>query len=65
MVLPRDHLKDAKGKSVRYDRASYIGEQDYYIPKGPDGKYKVYGSPAEGMHEMLELGRGIIPTQSS
>uniref|UniRef100_UPI0018F87492 hypothetical protein n=1 Tax=Cronobacter sakazakii TaxID=28141 RepID=UPI0018F87492 len=62
MVLPRDGLKDAKGKPVRYDRAYYIGEQDLYIPKDKDGKYKTYGSPAEGMHEMLELSKGLIPT---
>ena len=34
MVLPRDGLKDAKGKPVRYDRAYYVGEQDLYLPKG-------------------------------
>jgi nitrite reductase (NO-forming) len=62
MVLPRDGLKDAKGKPVRYDRAYYIGEQDFYIPKDKDGKYKTYGSPAEGMHEMLELSKGLTPT---
>ncbi|MBN9127584.1 MAG: nitrite reductase, copper-containing, partial [Nitrosospira sp.] len=62
MVLPRDGLKDAKGKPVRYDRAYYIGEQDLYLPKGADGKYKTYGSPAEGMHEMLELSKGLIPS---
>jgi nitrite reductase (NO-forming) len=62
MVLPRDGLKDAKGKPVRYDRAYYVGEQDLYLPKGADGKYKTYGSPAEGMHEMLELSKGLIPT---
>ncbi len=62
MVLPRDGLKDAKGKPVRYDRVYYVGEQDLYLPKGPDGKFKTYGSPAEGMHEMLELSKGLIPT---
>jgi len=62
MVLPRDGLKDAKGKPVRYDRAYYIGEQDLYLPKEKEGKYKTYGSPAEGMHDMLELAKGLIPT---
>ncbi|WON75166.1 copper-containing nitrite reductase [Nitrosospira sp. Is2] len=62
MVLPRDGLKDAKGKPVRYDRVYYVGEQDLYLPKGADGKFKTYGSPAEGMHEMLELSKGLIPT---
>ncbi len=33
MVLPRDGLKDAKGKPLTYDRAYYIGEQDFYLPR--------------------------------
>jgi len=40
MVLPRDGLKDEKGELVKYDKAYYIGEQDFYIPSSPDGKYK-------------------------
>jgi nitrite reductase (NO-forming) len=62
MVLPRDGLKDAKGKPVRYDRAYYIGEQDFYIPKDAQGKYKTYASPAEGMGEMLEVMKTLTPT---
>lgn len=62
MVLPRDGLKDAKGKPVRYDRAYYIGEQDFYIPKDAQGKFKTYASPAEGMGEMLEVMRTLTPT---
>lgn len=33
MVLPRDGLKDPAGNPLRYERAYYIGEQDYYIPR--------------------------------
>jgi nitrite reductase (NO-forming) len=55
MVLPRDGLKDAKGNPLHYDRAYYIGEQDFYIPKGPDGKYREYDSPAAAMPETLEV----------
>ena len=33
MVLPRDGLKDRHGNPLRYDRAYYIGEQDYYVPR--------------------------------
>ena len=62
MVLPREGLKDAKGKPVRYDRAYYIGEQDFYIPKDAQGKYKTYASPAEGMGEMLSVMRTLTPT---
>ncbi len=62
MVLPRDGLKDAQGKPYRYDRAFFIGEQDFYLPKDDKGNYKEYASPAAGMHEMLEAAKGLIPT---
>lgn len=62
MVLPKDGLKDNKGNPWRYDRAYYIGEQDFYIPKDKDGKYKTYAQPLEGMAEMLDLAKGLIPT---
>jgi nitrite reductase (NO-forming) len=55
MVLPRDGLKDGKGNSLHYDRAYYVGEQDFYIPKGPDGNFKKYDSPAAAMPETLEV----------
>jgi nitrite reductase (NO-forming) len=55
MVLPRDGLKDRDGKPLRYDKAYYVGEQDYYVPKGPDGKYKKFDSPALAMPETLEV----------
>ena len=48
MVLPRDGLKDAAGEPVRYDRAYYIGEQDFYIPRDTDGNFKRYASPTAG-----------------
>ena len=31
MVLPRDGLKDNRGNTIEYDRAFYIGEQDFYV----------------------------------
>jgi len=62
MVLPKDGLKDNKGKSVKYDRAYYIGEQDFYVPKGADGKYKSYDQPAAGMADILEVAKGLIPS---
>jgi nitrite reductase (NO-forming) len=55
MVLPRDGLKDGNGNSLSYDRAYYVGEQDFYVPKGPDGKYKKYDSPAAAMPDTLEV----------
>ena len=56
MVLPRDGLKDGKGKPLSYDRAYYIGEQDYYVPTtSVRGKYKEYDSPASAMADTLEV----------
>jgi nitrite reductase (NO-forming) len=63
MVLPRDGLKDEKGKPIQYDRAYYIGEQDFYIPKDEHGNYKRYNSPIEGMQDMLEAMKTLLPTQ--
>jgi nitrite reductase (NO-forming) len=62
MVLPRDGLKDRDGKPLRYDRVYYIGEQDMYVPKDEKGKYKAYGSPAEGYTDMVEVMRKLTPT---
>lgn len=62
MVLPRDGLKDADGKTVKYDKAFYIGEQDYYIPKDANGKYKEYATPMDGMEDTLEVMKTLTPT---
>lgn len=63
MVLPRDGLKDAKGKSVKYDRAYYIGEQDWYVPRDEaTGQFRRYGSTAEAMGDTMKVMTGLIPT---
>ncbi|MDE0798607.1 MAG: copper-containing nitrite reductase [Nitrosomonadaceae bacterium] len=62
MILPRKGLTDAKGKPWHYDRAYYIGEQDLYLPKDKDGKYKEYAQPLEGMADMLEVSKGLVPS---
>jgi len=63
LVLPREGLKDNHGKPVKYDRAYYVGEQDWYIPKDETtGKYKRYGSPSEAMADTLKVMEGLIPT---
>ena len=62
MVLPRDGLKDADGKSVKYDKAYYIGEQDYYLPTDADGNYKKYPSPIAGFADMQEVMKTLTPT---
>lgn len=55
MVLPRDGLKDEKGNPLEYDKAYYIGEQDFYVPQNADGTYKKYASPADAMGDTLEV----------
>jgi len=62
MILPREGLKDNKGNLIQYDKAYYIGEQDFYIPKNGDGTYKSFNSPLIAMHETVEVMKGLIPT---
>ncbi len=62
MILPREGLKDEKGNAVSYDKAYYVGEQDWYIPKDENGKYKRYGSPAEALGDTMKVMTGLTPT---
>ena len=62
MVLPRDGLRDAQAKPVSYDRAYYIGEQDFYLPQDETGKYKTYPAPLAGFGDMMEVMRTLTPT---
>lgn len=62
MVLPRDGLKDEKGKPIRYDRAYTIGEFDLYVPKDANGKYKDYESAGDSYADTVEVMKGLIPT---
>jgi nitrite reductase (NO-forming) len=62
MVLPRDGLKNPEGKPLRYDRIYYVGENDFYIPKDENGKYKTYDSPGEAFADTTEVMRKLVPT---
>lgn len=62
MILPRDGLKDETGNLVKYDRAYFIAEQDYYLPKDKDGKYKNFATPSAGLQEMPEVMRTLVPS---
>lgn len=62
MVLPRAGLKDADGKPVKYDRAYYVGEQDYYLPRDAKGTYRQYPSPGAGMADMVNVMKTLTPT---
>lgn len=62
MVLPRDGLKDADGKPYKYDRAYFVGEQDFYIPRDTDGTYKKYENAGDDMADALDVMRTLTPT---
>lgn len=62
MVLPRDGLKDMAGKPVSYDRAYYIGEQDFYVPQNTNGSYRQYSSLPEAMEDTLAVMKTLQPT---
>lgn len=62
LVLPREGLSDRDGSPIRYDRAYYIGEQDLYVPRDADGRFKEYQSHADGIADTLETMRGLIPS---
>jgi len=62
MVLPRDGLKDANGKPLRYDRVYYVGETDFYIPRDANGKFKSYASAGDAYQDQMKLMRGLIPS---
>jgi len=62
LVLPREGLRDGYGNPIRYDKAFYFGEQDYYIPMRPDGTSQRFHNYAPQRAPMLEVMRGLIPT---
>lgn len=62
MVLPREGLKDENGHSLHYDKAFYIAEQDYYVPKDANGKYKEYVKPSDGFDDMSKVFKTLTPT---
>ncbi len=62
MVLPRDGLKDRNGNNITYDKAYYIGEQDFYIPKDEFGNYKIFKEPGDGYSDTLEVMKTLTPT---
>jgi len=62
MVLPRDGLKDPAGNPFTYDRAYFIGEQDYYIPRDENGEFIKYESAGENFNDALDVMRKLTPT---
>ena len=62
LVLPRDGLNDGDGKPLHYDRVYYIGEQDFYVPRDKNGKFKTYESHADAFADTIETMRTLTPT---
>lgn len=62
MVLPREGLKNAEGKPFTYDRAYFVGEQDFYIPRDKDGTFMKYENAGDDMADSLEVMRTLTPS---
>ncbi|HXY59822.1 MAG TPA: copper-containing nitrite reductase [Methylocystis sp.] len=62
MVLPREGLRDGAGKPLHYDRVYYIGESDFYVPRGPDGKFQSFTEVSDYFPKALEVMRKLVPT---
>ena len=61
-VLPRDGLKDGDGNQITYDRAYYVGEQDFYVKKAADETYMSYENSVASMADDLEVMTTLIPS---
>jgi nitrite reductase (NO-forming) len=62
MVLPRRGLTDRNGNPLHYDRIYYVGENDFYVPRDSDGKFKSYDSAGDAYADTMEVMRKLIPT---
>jgi nitrite reductase (NO-forming) len=62
LVLPRDGLKDGAGNPLHYDRVYYIGEQDMYVPRDKNGKFKTYAAHADAFADTMDLMRTLTPS---
>lgn len=62
MVLPRDGLKGKGGKPIKYDRAYYVGEQDYYLTKDKDGEYIKYERAGDDYADSMTAMATLTPS---
>ncbi len=62
MVLPREGLTDGHGKPIVYDKVYYVGEQDFYVPRDANGKFKKFGSPGEAYEETVAVMKTLLPS---
>jgi nitrite reductase (NO-forming) len=62
MVLPRDGLKDENGRLVKFDKAFYIVEQAFYLPKGKDSNIENISTVRESIQKTASSIRTLMPT---
>lgn len=62
MVLPRGGLKDEKGKPLHYDKAYYIGESEFYVPRDSKGKFQSFTEFGDYFPKTMEVMRGLAPS---
>ncbi len=62
MVLPRDGLKDDKGNQLKYDRAYFIGENDFYVPRDENGNFKKYETAGEDLTDWIASMKTLTPS---
>ncbi len=62
MVLPRDGLKDRQGEPIKYDKAFFVGEQDFYIPRDENGEFVAYENAIADYTDSLDAMRTLTPT---
>lgn len=62
MILPRDGLKDEKGRPVKYDKVIYIGENDFYVPRNKDGEFMRFKDHGSAYADTLDVMNGLIPS---
>ena len=62
LVIPKDGIKDKNGNKLTYDKAYYIGEQDFYIPKDEKGNYKRYDNPSASFADDKVVMDSLTPT---
>jgi len=62
MVLPKDGLRDENGNQITFDRAYYIGQEDFYLPKDKDGKTINFPTVQQEVQAMGESIKSLKPT---
>lgn len=62
MVLPREGLTDEQNKPLHYDKAYFIGETDFYLPKDSQGNFKTYNQTGEDFNDWITSMKSLTPS---